>query len=77
MKLTVYTKDVYGIEKVYPICKHAKLLCEIAKTKTMTSDTLSIARQMGYEIQVIPRSEVLNAVNEALRGTNTRLIPCT
>lgn len=43
-------KDVYGIRKYYPLNDIAKKFCLIAKTKTMTTETIKVIRDMGYDV---------------------------
>ena len=40
MEIQVQVKNVYGTDKVYPVCKAAQLFAQIAKNKTLTKDTL-------------------------------------
>jgi len=41
----------YGRYVLYPICPQAKLFCQLAKTKTITTEMESIIKKMGFEIQ--------------------------
>lgn len=43
-------REVYGVLKFYPHNETARQFCAIAKTKTMTMETIGIIKQMGYEI---------------------------
>lgn len=46
----------YGNEAIYPICENAKLFAALAKTTTLTRNTLAIAKKLGYAISVEPVS---------------------
>ena len=63
MEIQVQVKSVYGVEKVYPVCKAAQLFAQIAKSKTLTKDTLVDIFLLGYEIKVnnkpIPLSDLI------------------
>lgn len=37
----------------YPVCERAKLLAQIAGTKTLTHSTLALAERMGFEIVTV------------------------
>ena len=52
MTITVEIREVYGEQKVYPICDKAQLFANIAGTKTLTHHTLIQVEQLGYLIQV-------------------------
>lgn len=53
--IIVRLKDVYGTQKVYPICDKAKLFARLAGTATLTHDTRQIILALGYNIEVEPR----------------------
>ena len=52
MVITVTIKNVYGNEMVYPYSHHAKIFAALARTKTLTHDTLSLIKTLGYTIKV-------------------------
>ena len=60
MKVTIQVKNVYGEDKVYPVCSNAKLFAEIAGTKTLTVDTLQRMKWLGVEFDYAPNDAVLN-----------------
>lgn len=41
-------RDVYGRPTAYPVNDTARHLCQIAGTKTLTPNTVSIAGRMGF-----------------------------
>ena len=49
-RITVETRNVYGVPKVYPVCKLAKQLATVAGTKTLTYHALDEIQAMGFEI---------------------------
>ncbi len=52
MTITVKIKSVYGKEKVYPACDKSLLFAEIARTKTLQTDTINKIKELGYKIVV-------------------------
>lgn len=52
MNITVAVKNVYGREVIYPVCNKAKLLAELAGTKTFTQHAIQTVKALGYSIQV-------------------------
>ena len=52
MSITVRITSNYGTRTIYPVCETAKLLAELAGTKTLTTQALDIIKRMGYAINV-------------------------
>jgi len=52
MKIQVFIKNVYGNQLIYPKCKIAKSFSDIAKTKTLSIETLNTITSMGYDVQL-------------------------
>lgn len=48
--LVVRVDRVYGNLVTYPVCERAKLIAEIAGSKTLTHATLCYAERLGFEI---------------------------
>lgn len=53
MKIQVSIKSVYGQEKIYPVCKNAKLFAELVGQKTLTRSDISKIKMLGYEVEVV------------------------
>ena len=49
--LLVEFKNVYGVERIYPICDNAKLFASIAGTKTLSEENLQSAQKLGFRIE--------------------------
>ena len=49
-KVMLREKEVYGILKYYPYNDTAKVLCKIARQKTMTTQTILLVRELGFEV---------------------------
>lgn len=52
----VEIKQVYGINTVYPVNDKAKLIAKLAGTKTLTTDTINTARELGFTFEVIQQT---------------------
>ncbi len=50
--IKIEQRDVYGNRVFYPVCDDAKAFATIAKSKTLTRETLQTIKRMGYEIRV-------------------------
>jgi len=50
MQLVVTRKNVYGIERVYPVCTKAKLFASIAGNKTLRPDVIELIKKLGYNL---------------------------
>ena len=49
--IVIEIRNVYGTEKVYPVCEHAHAFAEIAGTKTLTHEALVLIRdKLKYEL---------------------------
>lgn len=52
-KIQVKIKTVYGVDRAYPICSVAKLLCELGGGKSFTDKDIKVIKKLGYEIEVV------------------------
>ena len=59
MELHVTIKSVYGNEAVYPNCTKSKLLSQLAGQKTLTPQTIKIAKLLGYTFHVEQSSKTI------------------
>ena len=50
MELLVTKKNVYGIERVYPVCTKAKLFASIAGNKTLRPGVIELIKKLGYNL---------------------------
>tara|TARA_Y100000114_G_scaffold95356_1_gene88700 strand:+ start:88 stop:261 length:174 start_codon:yes stop_codon:yes gene_type:complete len=50
MKLVVSKKNVYGIERVYPVCNKAKLFASISGNKTLLPEVIELIKKLGYNL---------------------------
>lgn len=52
MNIIVEIKNVYGSTQIYPVSQEAKIFARIAGTKTLTGTTISLVKQLGYEVEI-------------------------
>jgi hypothetical protein len=52
MIITVSIANQYGNEVIRPICEQAKLLADLAGTKTLTRAAIATIKRLGYQIEV-------------------------
>ena len=50
MNLVVSKKNVYGVERVYPVCDKAKLFAYISGNKTLLPNVINAVKQLGYNL---------------------------
>ena len=50
MKLVVSKKNVYGVERGYPICNKAKLFATISGNKTLLPEVIELIKKLGYNL---------------------------
>jgi hypothetical protein len=51
MEITVRIKNVYGEDKIYPVCSKAVTFANLINQKTFTPRDLSNIRLLGYSIK--------------------------
>ena len=52
MELMVQIKNVYGTEKIYPVCTQAKNLADLLGTVTITREAIHKAKKLGFTFTV-------------------------
>ena len=52
MNITVEVKNVYGMDRIYPMCEKAKIFTRLAGTKTLSTYDISKIKELGYAVQV-------------------------
>ena len=50
--LTVKIKNHFGNERIYPVSEEAKLLARMVGSKTLTRDTIALAKELGFNFEV-------------------------
>ena len=50
MQLVVEKKNVYGVERIYPVCTKAKILTALTGNKTLLDVDIKLIKQLGYTL---------------------------
>ena len=48
--LIVEKKNVYGVERVYPVCNKAKLLTALTGNKTLLDVDIELIKELGFKL---------------------------
>lgn len=56
--LTVEIRQVYGISKAYPACANARIIADLAGTKTLSRQALGLAQALGFRVVVTARADL-------------------
>ena len=51
--LLISQRDVYGMKRYYPECDESRTLARICNTKTLTIETLTLIKQLSYEVEIV------------------------
>ena len=58
MKQGITVKNVYGVERIFPVNDTAKLFCELIGRKTFDESHLTVIRSLGYEITQVNNNKL-------------------
>ena len=50
-KLIVQVKNIYGIDRIYPVCEKSKIFSRIAGLKTLQPTVIDEIKKLGYQIE--------------------------
>ena len=53
--IKVEIKNVFGTEKIYPLCEDAKLFASMKSQATLTRADIAIIKNLGYSVEVISK----------------------
>jgi len=51
MKLIVQIKNIYGVNRIYPVCTKSHSFARIAGLKTLQQSTIDEIKKLGYKIE--------------------------
>ena len=51
MKLIVQIKNIYGVDRIYPVCEKSKIFSRIAGLKTLQQPVIDEIKKLGYKIE--------------------------
>jgi len=50
-KLIVQIKNIYGVNRIYPVCTKSHSFARIAGLKTLQLSTIDEIKKLGYQIE--------------------------
>jgi hypothetical protein len=53
MEVTYYVRSVYGADLLYPVSDDANLVCDLAKTQTLSPYTVETLKAYGVTTQEV------------------------
>jgi hypothetical protein len=53
MTIQVKIKNVYGIERIYPINQKAIYFTHLTNKKTFDRDEIEVIKKLGYQVEVV------------------------
>ena len=53
MKIEVSIKNVYGVERIYPMCKISNSFTRLMRKRTLDRDEIQEIKSMGYTVEVV------------------------
>ena len=51
MKLIVQIKNIYGVNRIYPVCTKSQSFARIAGLKTLQPSVIDEIKKLGYKIE--------------------------
>ncbi len=52
MEITVKIKNVYGVDRIYPVCDKARLFVALTGNKTLSEADICFIKSLGYSINI-------------------------
>jgi len=53
MTIQVKIKNIYGMERIYPVNQKAVWLTSLTRKKTLDRDEIEVIKKLGYQIEVV------------------------
>ena len=53
MQIKVSIKNVYGVERIYPINQKAIYFTHLTNKKTFDRDEIEVIKKLGYQVEVV------------------------
>ena len=53
MTIQVNIKQVYGVERIYPVNDQAIILTQLTKKKTLDRADINLIKKLGYDVEVV------------------------
>ena len=52
--LIVEKKNIYGVERIYPVCNKSQILTALTGQKTLLADDIKLIKKLGYTLSTKP-----------------------
>jgi hypothetical protein len=59
MNIQVNIKQVYGVDRIYPVNDKAIILTQLTNKKTLDKRDIELIKKLGYEIEVITNKYII------------------
>jgi len=53
MAIQINIKQVYGVERIYPVNDQAIILTQLTKKKTLDRADINLIKKLGYDVEVV------------------------
>jgi len=53
MAIKVNIKQVYGVERIYPVNDQAIILAQLTRKKTLDRADINLIKKLGYDVEVV------------------------
>jgi len=53
MTIQVNIKQVYGVERIYPVNDQAIILAQLTRKKTLDRADINLIKKLGYDVEVV------------------------
>jgi hypothetical protein len=53
MTIQVNIKQVYGVERIYPVNDQAIILAQLTRKKTLDRADINLIKKLGYNVEVV------------------------
>jgi hypothetical protein len=61
-KIKIKIVNVYGVDRIYPVCENAKIFCLITKRRTLMPETIGHIKSLGYAVKVVLDDELIKTL---------------
>lgn len=58
MEILVEIKNVYGQDKIYPLCEKAKIFAKMVGQQTLTNLDVKNIKELGYTVNVLQKQPI-------------------
>ena len=53
MTIQINIKQVYGVERIYPVNDQAIILAQLTRKKTLDRADINLIKKLGYDVEVV------------------------